>query len=408
MGTLLPTRLVSCLKHSCTGFLWLSLFTSLGACDTHIYLPAPSQEDAGDSGALQPPPDYQTSSLLVGEYHGCVVLDGSGYCWGNNEYGQIDPSQSSAYSPMIRMAHSSAWQTLAPAEAHSCGLDVTGSVFCQGDNSRGQLGQGDNTTHQGWQRVALARPAIAIATQYLMSCALLDNAQLYCWGENYEGPMALNDFFPGPDQLSPVLVASGLEVEHFGLGQQHLCLRSREGRLLCSGRNDTGNCGVDPQISIQLRTLTDIGEAQTLLQLSHSQADSCSLNDAGTVQCWGNGSHLAQTETGLSEVEQFIVSDFHRCALLKNGQIQCRGRNIEGQLGLGFQSEAESNYTLFGSGESFRSIALGRFISCALSQDFKVVCTGSNIRGSLGLSDPSLAQSTPREIPFPTETSGAR
>ncbi len=90
------------------------------------------------------------SSVSLGRYHACAVNDdGSVWCWGDNEKGQVgvDPlSQTFVQSPSPVAGIDDAIQ-VAVGDAHTCALRSNGEAMCWGANDRGTLGNGNMNDH---------------------------------------------------------------------------------------------------------------------------------------------------------------------------------------------------------------------------------------------------------------------
>jgi alpha-tubulin suppressor-like RCC1 family protein len=93
------------------------------------------------------PPDTRVAALAAGYHHTCVAAtDGSVYCWGVNERGQLgDGSRADSRIP-VRALRSERVVDLAAGVAHTCALTGTGIVRCWGSNDRGQRGDGTYTS----------------------------------------------------------------------------------------------------------------------------------------------------------------------------------------------------------------------------------------------------------------------
>ena len=76
---------------------------------------------------------------------------------------------------------------------------------------------------------------------------------------------------------------------------------------------------------------------------------------------------------------------FHTCALKQAGDLECWGRNSEGQLGDGTTFSANDGHVkTIANFNSFVDIASGGFHTCALAPDSSVWCWGSNAQGQAG------------------------
>ncbi len=99
----------------------------------------------------------------------------------------------------------------------------------------------------------------------------------------------------------------------------------------------------------------------------------------------------------LAEITQIAAGGLHTCALDQQGRMSCWGSNIAGQLGLGNDASDSARLTpvplpgLLG----VRTISTGYFHSCAITAERGVVCWGLNDNGQLGDGSSVYARGTP-------------
>jgi len=144
----------------------------------------------------------------------------------------------------------------------------------------------------------------------------------------------------------------------------------------------------------------------------------CAVLDNDTVKCWGSNTNgklgLGDTATrgdGAGEMgdalpvvalgtgrsaKAVVAREFHTCALLDNDQIKCWGDNSAGQLGLGDKNNRGASAGTMGdallsanlgTGRTAKLVTAGIAYTCAILDDDKVKCWGSNSFGQLGLGD---------------------
>ena len=139
----------------------------------------------------------------------------------------------------------------------------------------------------------------------------------------------------------------------------------------------------------------------------------CALLQGGAVQCWGLNSYgqlgngdtsgkegSPQTVTGLSgKVQSLTAGNYHTCALIQGGAVQCWGSNFYGQLGKGDTSGKEgSPQTVTGLSGTVQSLTAGENHTCALIQGGIVQCWGSNSSGQLGNGDTGGKEGSPQTV----------
>jgi uncharacterized repeat protein (TIGR01451 family) len=119
-----------------------------------------------------------------------------------------------------------------------------------------------------------------------------------------------------------------------------------------------------------------------------SDSASCALLADGSVQCFGVnfGGQLGGGATGDSLVPVRVVGlngivtelasgQYHYCALLSDGRVQCWGTNFRGQLGDGTLVDSLHAVTVSGISTA-TSVVAGAHHSCALLADGSVKCWG--------------------------------
>lgn len=163
--------------------------------------------------------------------------------------------------------------------------------------------------------------------------------------------------------------------------------------------------------------------------LAAGSAFSCVLFAGGKVKCWGSnffgqlglgntanrgdgpgemGDTLPYLDLGTGRTATAIATGRdHACALLDNGRVKCWGSNGNGQLGLGDLSNrgdgpAEMGdalpYVDLGAGRTATTVATGRFHTCAILDNGRVKCWGYGAFGQLGLGSTDTRGGGPGEM----------
>jgi alpha-tubulin suppressor-like RCC1 family protein len=100
------------------------------------------------------------TAVAAGSHSTCAIAtDGEAYCWGANDAGQLGAPSSDTCggTPCSRtplaVAGSLRFTLISVGDLHACGLAVDGTAYCWGKNDRGQLGDGTLVDRAGPVRV---------------------------------------------------------------------------------------------------------------------------------------------------------------------------------------------------------------------------------------------------------------
>jgi alpha-tubulin suppressor-like RCC1 family protein len=310
-------------------------------------------------------------ALTLNGHHSCALVSGGEVrCWGDNGYGQLgDGTTTQRLSPVPVLQSPGGLpltgvQALALGGWHNCALLNGGEVRCWGSNTVGQQGDGTTTDHLTPVPVleSPGGPPLtgmqAIALGAAHSCAWVRGGEVRCWGWNDFGQLGDGTI---TQRLSPVPVLQspgGLPltgVQAIVLGGEHSCALLSGGEVHCWGRNEYGQLG------------------------------------DGTTEDWLTPVPVLQSPGGprLTGVQAPELGLFHSCALVNGSEVRCWGRNDSGQLGDG---TTEGRLTpvpvLLSPGLTpmigVQPLALGGWHSCALVSEGEVQCWGQNLDGQLG------------------------
>ena len=187
----------------------------------------------------------------------------------------------------------------------------------------------------------------AIAAGAVHTCAVVDSS-VQCWGGNTSGQLG-----DGTDEgrHEPVAVAGLSGVTGLSVGSANSCVITNTGTMSCWGSDEFG----------QLGRGTGGGD----FNFSASPAEVGPLD---------------------GEAVGIAVGGIHVCALVADGAAKCWGYNNVGQLGIGMSTGFEPNsrpLDVVGLGSGAVFISAGGF-TCALTEQARVTCWGSNGSGQLG------------------------
>jgi alpha-tubulin suppressor-like RCC1 family protein len=137
--------------------------------------------------------------------HTCAIgFYGNLYCWGRGGDGQLgNGTYNNSFEP-VRVNDGGALgeKTLkasAVGSGHTCAIASDGTLYCWGKNNYGQLGTGN--TNGSPYPVAVdnsgalsGKTIFMVSAGYGHSCALASDFKTYCWGDNFYGQVGPNSF----------------------------------------------------------------------------------------------------------------------------------------------------------------------------------------------------------------------
>jgi alpha-tubulin suppressor-like RCC1 family protein len=165
------------------------------------------------------------------------------------------------------------------------------------------------------------------------------------------------------------------------------------------------------------------GAPPSIRALAAGALATCVTYDDATVRCWGwrmQGKREAvadrwlvpQVVEGLRDLGSppLALGGDHAC-VANEGRLACWGLNAFGELGDGTAKPRVSPVVVRAL-PAVRAVSLGRYFSCAITEDQRVLCWGDNEHGAIGCNEgllclgaakrPASAAMTPTEIPGAT------
>jgi len=156
------------------------------------------------SAASQPTPIdgvARATAIVLGESYGCVLdRQGAGWCWGENNFGQLGAGKSADSLPRsaapVRVAGAHRFRAIAASATgeHTCAIDEAGAAWCWGDDEGGVLGA-STAEHCAADRGAPRRPCSTtpvavgggatfahISVGEHEACGVTTDERVVCWG----------------------------------------------------------------------------------------------------------------------------------------------------------------------------------------------------------------------------------
>ena len=287
----------------------------------------------------------------------------------------------------------------------ACALRADGTVWCWGKGDTGQLGTGKSGIANGKPVMGLVPTqvlnvsgAVQLAVGPRAACALLGSGQVLCWGDQgYQNAM-LGTGEPGGFIDTPKPMKNMTDATQVWVGYGNSCVRRASGEIWCAGINSFGDFGLGGAVPVYSASLIKTAwSGAAALGLGNSFA--CGVI-GGKTQCAGWNAY-GQIGVGTNTVSQYYspttvnianaqgvaVGDGHTCALLGDGKVQCWGRCPYDQLGTdktcgtnGMNATADFAASL----DNVVQVDAGHSTSCALKADGSVWCWGRNDSAQVG------------------------
>jgi alpha-tubulin suppressor-like RCC1 family protein len=338
------------------------------------------------------------NQLAAGDSHTCALTSVRGVkCWGNNIGGQLgDGTFTDRGTPVDVLGLDKGIIQVTNGGYHTCALTEAGAVVCWGSNNVGQLGN-----PIGWSSstpvevVGLAGGVHQLVAGWFHTCALTADGGVKCWGYNDMGQLGDGTNTDRDTPVDVVGLTSG--VSQLVAGFEHTCALTTTGEVKCWGWNSSGQLG-NPTVWQSTTPVDVIGLTGGVSQLAAGIAHTCALSLAGGVKCWGDNelgqlgnATYTQNNTpvdvvGLTQgVIQLAASYDHTCALTTAGGAKCWGDNQDGQLGDGTTSNRNVPVDVAGLAGGVKQLAAGYYHACAMVEDGRPLCWGSDFFEQLGV-----------------------
>ncbi|KAM9861600.1 hypothetical protein ACI1US_02502 [Leucobacter sp. BZR 635] len=349
----------------------------LGTGDnTTSWLPRPITQPAGVSFV----------EIDAGAYHTVALgSDGNAYTWGQNSSGEIGNGTTTNINvpTKVEIPGGVAIAQINAGEYNSIALGVDGAMYGWGKNNAGQLGSG--TTGNQLSPVAAVIPDDATLTQLSTgghhTLALADDGRAFGWGLGTQGQLGQGSF---TGSLAPVEVVLPQDVTftRVDAGGHHSLGLGDDGRVYAWGANANGQLGNGgaPSASSNVPVAVDTPPG---VEFDMIEAGMIAPNDAAD-----DGS-----STGA----------YHSLAIAKDGTTYAWGRNLNGQLGDGTNTDSATPVTVNApAGVQFVSVGTGLFHSTAMGDNGAAYTWGYNATGQLG-NDTDVDVNEPIEVRIPVD-----
>jgi alpha-tubulin suppressor-like RCC1 family protein len=318
---------------------------------------------------------FTFTRMSAGSEFSCALReDGTAYCWGKNNFGQLGDGTTTPSAKLLptKVLTNVRFLTIASGQSTTCGIGEDGFTYCWGWNAGGMLGNGSTTAEFSAtpEQIVGGYKFVSVAVGSNTTCATTADGDVYCWGLYGE------DFPDNPNGNGPFSKSRPVPTRIGG------------GMVAVVGGLDNRFCSVD---------FTGIAYCWSVI---YSTAYATGAVTPPIREPVSTSLHFTTLRVGSG----------HACGLVASGEAYCWGRNDLGQLGDGTTTTRTTPAPVAG-GLTFQSLAAGGgFVSadgiagltggysCGLTTAGKAYCWGTNVAGQLGIGAPSNAVLTPQPV----------
>jgi cysteine-rich repeat protein len=371
------------------------------------------------------------AEITAGRHHVCARRHNNNvYCWGKNQYGQLGDGTNTNrnnYVSVHLMTNAAALGKGGNSYS-SCAVKLDGTVWCWGLNNQGQLGVGDNDNHNQPVRVTRINGVAACGDgiqQGHEACDdgnasdddfCLQNCQLATCGDGYlldgveqcddgngaDGDACRNDCILGT--CGDGVVGAGEDCDDgnhqdgdrcaadckrqfpsAAMGNDHTCFL-RSGNVWCSGRGSYGQMG-DGSNRSRTSTPVPVPGLSSVVSLAAGGYHNVAVKSDGTVWAWGynHNAELGQGDrsdrnepsrvVGISDAVLATTTHHGSCIVHRDRTMSCWGYGGHGQNGDGHTSTRELPVRVQDLTD-VDSVSGGVYHYCAHRRDKSVRCWG--------------------------------
>eukprot|EP00397_Hematodinium_sp_SG-2012_P000868 GEMP01000869.1.p1 GENE.GEMP01000869.1~~GEMP01000869.1.p1 ORF type:complete len:986 (+),score=207.66 GEMP01000869.1:218-3175(+) len=287
-----------------------------------------------------------------GSHSAALLKNGTLFCWGNNEYGQVgtDPKSIAGKDVFEPYLH----RTISGKVTHvACGLEHTiaiavGRLWVWGRGSKGQLGLGKSKEALEPQMLQGLIDVVDASAGEDHSCVVLASGELYTWGSAECGKLGHGSSMTTTCQYLPRQVRVNDRIESVFCGAEHSAVVNAQGRAFSFGAGWFGRLGQGSTMNAYVPSPIDLPDNL----LIHKRDVFCGTFHTCLLinqELWVTGrdrqvcepDHIlspmkfAPFEEDEIKVVTVAVAPQHTLCISTEGWLYAWGENKKGQLGVG-------------------------------------------------------------------------
>jgi alpha-tubulin suppressor-like RCC1 family protein len=215
--------------------------------------PIPLPSSAQDLQS-QLPPGAEITSLSTTYKNACFIAEGTGYCWGANEHGELGTGSLGDARPAPvelspgDMPVGATLTDISAGKFHTCAI-ADAKAYCWGLRGDGAIGDDEGLVESQTSPSAVAGldgvAIIEVSAGDRSTCALDDTGQAWCWGTNTDGQLGRTDvpIFGQAVVPAKVMQPDGVVFRTLSSGATHVCAIATDDQIYCWGAAGTLGTG---------------------------------------------------------------------------------------------------------------------------------------------------------------------
>ena len=174
-----------------------------------------------------------------------VKTDGTLWLWGVNVNGQIgDNSATTKSSPVQTVTFATNWKQVSCGYQHTAAVKTDGTLWCWGWNNNGQLGDNTSTDRSSpVQTVTAGTNWKQVACGYTFTACTKTDGTLWLWGRNLEGQLGDNTAILKSSPVQTVTYGTNWKNVGISSGSFATSAIKNDGTLWVWGYNAGGQIG---------------------------------------------------------------------------------------------------------------------------------------------------------------------
>lgn len=247
----------------------------------------------GTDGQSGPITGHTFRKVQAGERYACgFEVDGTLYCWGSNQFGQLGQGTrtlSSSGVPVLAAGGMRFADVSMGTDDAVCGIAAADSVvYCWGKGSEGQTGVGRLVVDTVVHPVAGSLKATQLSLGYFHGCAIGLERDAWCWGLSEQFGPTTDDGTFGSRATVPRRVGMGHEFTAIAAGLVATCALDTRGIPWCWGGEDDDD-RVPDEADRARAALTPrmVRGVEGLLSIdANHPGRACGITADGALWCW--------------------------------------------------------------------------------------------------------------------------